>query len=408
MRAAFLTPEHVSKSSDGGGLGIYVHRIARSFLDAGHEPEVFYSSKRASETTTYDGVLIHYVNLEKDYPILKYLSKGGQKIVWMNNLRGVVEWTLRAKALATAVETRHAVAPFQLVQSTDYLATGLLIRHRPGRFHAVRCSAATDLYSEADGTTGTRQLCRAYLERTAMRRADFCYAPSAYIARHFEQLHKIRVGVIRPPAYLEDAAVGVPSFTLPKQFFLHFGALMERKGTLLLAKALPIAWRDAPDLTMVWCGRADQRKFNEWRSLWGARTDQVHIISALARPELYALLERADAAVLPSQVDNLPNTVIESLLFGIPVVGSRGASIDELVEEGRTGHLVPLGDVRGLAKALTMMWLGNSPVSKGFKWHSQIADEMRPERAVANLVELARPVRPDPSPDPRAAPHQSV
>ena len=79
--------------------------------------------------------------------------------------------------------------------------------------------------------------------------------------------------------------------------------------------------------------------------------------------------------MLPSQVDNLPNTVIESLSLGIPVLGSRGASIDELVEEGRTGHLVELGDVHGLAETLVRMWLKRSPVAKGFTWQSAIADE---------------------------------
>ena len=75
----------------------------------------------------------------------------------------------------------------------------------------------------------------------------------------------------------------------------------------------------------------------------------------LLRPAMQTVLRRADVAVLPSQVDNLPNTVIESLSLGIPVLGSRGASIDELVEEGRSGHLVAFGDVQALANALIRM-----------------------------------------------------
>jgi glycogen synthase len=390
MRVAFLTPEHASESPDGGGLGVYVHRIARSFLDAGHEAEVFFSSDRVSETTTYDGVVIHRINLKHDYAILEYLWNVSRRLTWLNNLRGAVEWTLRAKALAAAVEKRHAVAPFELVQSTDYMATGLLLRNCPGRVHMVRCSAASDLYSDFDGTTGIRQTCRAFIERNAMRRADICYAPSRYIAAHFQRVHNMDVRVVRPPAYPEAGSAAAPPLQLPRRFFLHFGALRERKGTLLLAQALPLAWEKAPDLTMVWSGRADEREFKTWRSLWGRRSNQVHITRPLDRQELYALLKRADAAVLPSQVDNLPNTVIESLMFGIPVLGSRGASIDELIEDGRTGHLVALGDVKALGEALAMMWLGNSPVSKGFTWDSQVAHEMRPKQAVANLIELAR------------------
>jgi glycosyltransferase involved in cell wall biosynthesis len=88
-------------------------------------------------------------------------------------------------------------------------------------------------------------------------------------------------------------------------------------------------------------------------------------------------------------VDNLPNTAIESLTLGVPVIGTRGASIDELVEEGVTGNLVTPGDVDGLATTIVKFWRGESAVRKGFKWRGGIADEMQPERAVENLLKLA-------------------
>jgi glycosyltransferase involved in cell wall biosynthesis len=77
-------------------------------------------------------------------------------------------------------------------------------------------------------------------------------------------------------------------------------------------------------------------------------------------------------------------------MFGLPVIGSRGASIDELVTQNQNGHLVELGDVYGLAQALVSMWRSQSPVCKGFQWNTAIAEEMRPDRAVANLLAFAR------------------
>jgi glycosyltransferase involved in cell wall biosynthesis len=140
---------------------------------------------------------------------------------------------------------------------------------------------------------------------------------------------------------------------------------------------------------MVWAGRGD---FNEIAGLLdnlGPHRSKLQILYPLSKPDLYAVLQRADATVIPSQVDNLPNTAIESLTLGVPVIGTRGASIDELVEEGVTGDLVPLGDVEGLAAAIVKFWRGESAVRKGFKWRGGIADEMQPERAVENLLKLA-------------------
>lgn len=145
---------------------------------------------------------------------------------------------------------------------------------------------------------------------------------------------------------------------------------------------------------MVWSGPYwDEQNLTYWRSLWGDRAKQIHVTGPLSKSELYAVLQKADVAVLPSQADNLPNTVIESLMLGIPVIGTRGASIDELVDENKNGHLVELGDANGLAETLIKMWKGNSPVRKGFEWNSAVADEMRPDRAIENLVSIVHPLK---------------
>jgi glycosyltransferase involved in cell wall biosynthesis len=108
----------------------------------------------------------------------------------------------------------------------------------------------------------------------------------------------------------------------------------------------------------------------------------------LSKPDLYALLQRAEASVLPSLADNLPNTVIESLTLGIPVIGTRGASIDELIEPGVTGELVSPGNVEELASAIVRIWRGQSAARKGFAWRGELAKEMQPEKAVENFLKL--------------------
>jgi glycosyltransferase involved in cell wall biosynthesis len=221
-----------------------------------------------------------------------------------------------------------------------------------------------------------------------MRRADFAYAPSRYLSEHFRRSHNMNVGVIRPPVSSAIAENASLPFSLPERFFVHFGLLRNRKGTGLIAEALPSAWQAVPDLTMVWSGRSDDAQMHRWRSQWGEKARRVIMTGPLPRTAMQTVLTRAEVAVLPSQVDNLPNTVIESLSLGIPVLGSRGASIDELVEEGRSGHLVGLGDVQELSAALIKMWRRETPVVKGFTWNARITQEMQPNFAVARLVDF--------------------
>jgi glycosyltransferase involved in cell wall biosynthesis len=60
----------------------------------------------------------------------------------------------------------------------------------------------------------------------------------------------------------------------------------------------------------------------------------------------------ADLYVHPARADTFPTTVLEALASGLPVVASAVGGIPELVMEGETGHLVPVGDAQAMAGAI--------------------------------------------------------
>ena len=60
----------------------------------------------------------------------------------------------------------------------------------------------------------------------------------------------------------------------------------------------------------------------------------------------------ADLFVLPTLRDNFPNTALESMACGLPIVGFETGGVPEIVRDGTTGLLVRPGDTEALVRAL--------------------------------------------------------
>jgi N-acetyl-alpha-D-glucosaminyl L-malate synthase BshA len=63
------------------------------------------------------------------------------------------------------------------------------------------------------------------------------------------------------------------------------------------------------------------------------------------------LLARADLFLLPSKSESFGLSALEALASGVPVVGTRAGGIPEVIRDGETGVLCPVGDVEGMAAA---------------------------------------------------------
>jgi glycosyltransferase involved in cell wall biosynthesis len=70
------------------------------------------------------------------------------------------------------------------------------------------------------------------------------------------------------------------------------------------------------------------------------------------RNDIAALLSAADALVLSSAWEGMPNVIMEALAAGKPVVATQVGGVAELVEAGRSGFLAPAGDAGALSRAM--------------------------------------------------------
>jgi sugar transferase (PEP-CTERM/EpsH1 system associated) len=70
------------------------------------------------------------------------------------------------------------------------------------------------------------------------------------------------------------------------------------------------------------------------------------------RADIPELLRAFDLFILPSIAEGISNTILEAMATGLPVVATNVGGNPELVEEGRTGLLVPASDPGAMAEAI--------------------------------------------------------
>ena len=146
---------------------------------------------------------------------------------------------------------------------------------------------------------------------------------------------------------------------LERPFRLVCVASFERvKGHRFLTTALRLLNQQDVSFVCDLVGDGPEREAVE-RSIREADLGgRVRIHGALPRPAVISILGRADAAVLASHPtpsgkrEGIPVALMEAMACGLPVVASDVSGIPELVEDGRTGLLVPPGAPRLLARSL--------------------------------------------------------
>lgn len=137
-----------------------------------------------------------------------------------------------------------------------------------------------------------------------------------------------------------------------------FGRLVSKKGFEYLVDAAARLAPDWPDLRIVIAGAGDLDAALRARARAAGVADRVVFAGSLPQHEIPEWLAAADVAVVPSvhdeagNVDGLPNTVLEIMASGTPLVATRVGGIATVASDGVTARLVAERDAGAVVDAV--------------------------------------------------------
>lgn len=392
MRIAFVTPEYVSEENFDGGLSGYLERTARGLVALGQCCVVIVGSDR-SERIIRDGVEIQRVAVRPRWLyVAERLLGYSVPLAWLWQ-----SWRLNRKLAEIA-----GAQPFDVVQYASYTGTALF---RRGKTPAVvRISSVQQLLHAADGAAhNLRRWLYEWIESLALAKADALFAPSRLIAGRVAARTGRAVAVVESPwtpaTYDLDDALYRAALA-GKRYLLYFGTLSALKGLAALADALPRLLARYPDLHFVAAGKEQlfqgRGMMEHVRAAAGSAAARILYLGKLPRPVLLPVVANATAVVLPSRMDNLPNTCIEAMGLGRVVVATRGASFEQLISNAENGFLCERDDPDDLLRVLTEVLALESGVLRMIGQRASLSIErLRPELVLPELLRMYENVSAD-------------
>lgn len=285
-----------------------------------------------------------------------------------------------AEELRQAGVTRHDLAASRLA---DYRALLRLIRlirrerydlvHAHGQDAAIlgvmACRACgvplvITRHVLEEPVDGWRQRARMRATVGALRRAHTVVAVSTATALSLVRTTGIpleRIRVIKNGIELERFGGRSPDARLrvrtalgvePEQHMVLVPAVLRGgKGHDVLLDAVPRIRNQVPQARLVLAGSGELEA--DLRERARAYGDAVVFLGH--RDDMPDLLDAADLVVLPSLSEALPTVLMEAAAAGRAAVGTCVGGVDEVVDDGRTGALVPPANAAALAVAVIAM-----------------------------------------------------
>jgi glycogen(starch) synthase len=374
MKHLLISREYPPSPYRSGGIGTYADHI--STLLARHGETVHAigqlspAASRRRETRFDNHLIVHRVGVDEPAPhangadaeILRLLRASqlpAQAFMW------------QAALLADSLVDTEAI---DVIEGQEYEAPlyFFLLRRALGLSRARSVPVIVHLHSPSEfifkhndwDLDRPDYIPLTRLEEYTIRAADALLCPSRFLACLAEGHYGLERGAVEVIPYPlgEMPVLRRDADTWASGSICYIGRLEPRKGVAEWLDAAVAVALHGPTARFVFIGGDTSRSGTGDRSMRSilrsripaALQSRFTFIDAVPRQELLRYLVQARIVVVPSRWENFPNTCIEAMSSGLPVLASPNGGMAEMIEHERTGWIADGADARSLELTLRL------------------------------------------------------
>lgn len=374
---------HINKTDAGGGAAVAALRIHRSLLRAGVDNHFLVQEKKRTEINE------HTIGNGALYNARSFANFCIERLLLLPNER-----SRSLRYYFSTARTGRSIADLPQVREADilhlhWINQGFISMKGLEELFKLGKPIVWTLHDMWPFTGGCHYAGTCYEFDDKCCYCPFLRVPkkedvSSYVFKRKKEIfHQGKLSVVTCSRWLGTMAKSsalmrtMPVYTIPNPIDVNFYRMMDkmecrrelglpldkklllfgaanvtdiRKGFRYLEEALRITQDSFPLLAsqveLIIFGKLEPTWVNKFKF-------KMHQMNFISDPSmLVKLYNAADTFVLPSLQDNLPNTVVESLACGTPVVGFSTGGIPEMVRHNKTGYLAEIRNSLSLSNGI--------------------------------------------------------
>lgn len=373
MNILFVHEEY-PEETNFGGIATYQKVMATELAKRGHHIYVICRGMKKTYHYIEEGVHIFRI-FDKNY----------------NTFKGYFNYR---KKVAKKILKIHKKYNIDLIETPDWGAETIFLRKKINIPIVVRLHTPLKVWLKYNNNNfGQIKNYMLKWEEKNLLKADLVTCCSNFLKSEIEKNFSIKnkIEVIYNP--MNNKNFYCDKKVKKEDSLLFVGSLEERKGILVLAKALNIIFHKQPNLIIKFIGKDTNRNsYNKSTKqvIYSLVEKQYHknlcFLGQLPNNQLNQYYNNSRVAIFPSLFDNLPYVVLEAMSTGIYVIGSKNSGMIEMIKNNE--YIYNTADSVDLAEKVLHAYKKSLSVPYNIDNINNVHQIFNPEKICDNMMNL--------------------